>query len=167
MSILIKGMDKPTDCGLCPFEDFGYCSVKGERNTSESGIDADCPLIEVADRKTEPSFKVDEIGDDDPTIHAIAYLQKVGWLQEHDRALTEQTEPNSSEIPNNCEHITEDGVTCAKYPACDDCPDNPLNKVKGSKRLLKGKDKPQTEEDVLREQVRAFMGIVEQMERGE
>lgn len=52
---------------------------------------------------------------------------------------------NSSEKPNNCEHITEDGVTCAKYPACDDCPDNPLNKVKGSKRLLKGKDEPQTE----------------------
>lgn len=50
MNILIRGMDKPTDCGLCPFEDFGYCAVKGERNTSESGIDADCPLIEVADR---------------------------------------------------------------------------------------------------------------------
>ena len=99
MSILIKGMDKPTDCGLCPFEDFGYCNVKGERNTSESGIDTDCPLIEVADRKTEP---------------------------------------NCSEIPNNCEHITEDGVTCAKYPACDDCLDNPLNKVKGSERLVKG-----------------------------
>ncbi len=49
---------------------------------------------------------------------------------------------SSSEIPNNCEHITEDGVTCAKYPACDDCLDNPLNKVKGSERLLKGKDEP-------------------------
>ena len=32
-----------------------------------------------------------------------------------------------------------------KYPACDDCLDNPLNKVKGSERLLKGKDEPQTE----------------------
>ena len=51
---------------------------------------------------------------------------------------------NSSEKPNNCEHITEDGVTCVKYPACDDCLDNPLNKVKGSERLLKGKDEPQT-----------------------
>lgn len=52
---------------------------------------------------------------------------------------------NCSEKPNNCEHITEDGVTCAKYPACDDCPDNPLNKVKGSERLVKGKDEPQTD----------------------
>ena len=56
-------------------------------------------------------------------------------------------ERNSSEKPNNCEHITEDGVTCAKYPACDDCLDNPLNKVKGSERLLKGKDEPQTERE--------------------
>lgn len=51
-----------------------------------------------------------------------------------------KTEPNCSEKPNNCEHITEDGVTCAKYPACDDCPDNPLNKVKGSERLVKGSE---------------------------
>ena len=49
---------------------------------------------------------------------------------------------NSSEKPNNCEHITEDGVTCAKYPACDDCLDNPLNKAKGSERLVKGSDEP-------------------------
>ena len=49
---------------------------------------------------------------------------------------------NSSENPNNCEHITEDGVTCAKYPACDDCLDNPLNKVKGSERLVKGSEIP-------------------------
>ena len=48
---------------------------------------------------------------------------------------------NSSEKPNNCEHITEDGVTCAKYPACDDCIDNPLNKVKGSERLVKGSER--------------------------
>lgn len=50
-----------------------------------------------------------------------------------------KTESNS-EKPNNCEHITEDGVTCAKYPACDDCLDNPLNKVKGSERLVKGSE---------------------------
>ncbi|MBQ1293895.1 MAG: hypothetical protein IIY21_07630 [Clostridiales bacterium] len=66
--------------------------------------------------------------------HWMAYMK---FDTEADR----KTE-NSSEKPNNCEHITEDGVTCAKYPACDDCLDNPLNKVKGSERLLKGKDEP-------------------------
>lgn len=54
---------------------------------------------------------------------------------------------NCSGKPNNCEHITEDGVTCAKYPACDDCPDNPLNKVKGSERLVKGTEKPNNSND--------------------
>ena len=58
------------------------------------------------------------------------------WLVE----IADRKTENSSENPNNCEHITEDGVTCAKYPACDDCLDNPLNKVKGSERLIKGKE---------------------------
>ena len=64
-------------------------------------------------------------------------LKELKELIEADR----KTESNS-EKPNNCEHITEDGVTCAKYPACEDCLDNPLNKVKGSERLLKGKTEP-------------------------
>lgn len=60
------------------------------------------------------------------------------WLVE----IADRKTENNSEIPNNCEHITEDGVACAKYPACDDCLDNPLNKVKGSERLVKGNDEP-------------------------
>ena len=66
---------------------------------------------------------------------------------------TAMDEPSSSEIPNNCEHITEDGVTCAKYPACDDCLDNPLNKVKGSERLVKGSEKPNNSTSSKMEQV--------------
>ena len=62
------------------------------------------------------------------------------WREKNEKA-DRKTEPNSSEKPNSCEHITEDGVTCAKYPACDDCLDNPLNKVKGSERLVKGSEK--------------------------
>ena len=53
--------------------------------------------------------------DDNPTIHAIAYLQKVGWLQEHDRALTE---PSNSEKPNNCKdeaRIITDGTYLYAY----------------------------------------------------
>ena len=65
---------------------------------------------------------------------------KVAWALYHTWKEADRKTENSSEKPNNCEHITEDGVTCAKYPACDDCLDNPLNKVKGSERLLKGSD---------------------------
>lgn len=83
-------------------------------------------------------------------VHQIAnYIQRTrrsgtdGLIDLEVVEVDRKTE-NSSEKPNNCEHITEDGVTCAKYPACDDCLDNPLNKVKGSERLVKGKDEPQT-----------------------
>lgn len=76
MSILIKGMSKPTDCGVCPFEDFGYCSVKGERNTSEVGIDADCPLIEVAEQ-TEPIK--DKWGNIFDTMEDIDVNTDCGW----------------------------------------------------------------------------------------
>ena len=57
-----------------------------------------------------------------------------------DVMMADRKTESSSEKPNNCEHITEDGVTCAKHPACDDCLDNPLNKVKGSERLVKGSE---------------------------
>ena len=46
-----------------------------------------------------------------------------------------------------------------KYPACDDCLDNPLNKVKGSERLVKGSE--QVDKDI---NVRSKDG---QTERGE
>lgn len=83
---------------------------------------------------------------DDIPIYYKGVIKKVietidDYIDGKDDYVKRKTE-NSSEIPNNCEHITEDGVTCAKYPACDDCPDNPLNKVKGSERLVKGLEKP-------------------------
>lgn len=50
MSVFIKGMEKPTDCGYCDFYRWGYCHVKHARVECEDGVDDDCPLIEV----TEP-----------------------------------------------------------------------------------------------------------------
>ena len=90
-------------------------------------------LIE-ADRKTEPQKK---------EVEWVYNKRERLWYPYSNGDLL------FKEIPNNCEHITEDGVTCAKYPACDDCLDNPLNKVKGSERLLKGKDEPQTDEEYI------------------
>ena len=80
-----------------------------------------------------------------PIVLPDEILQKavsntVDYLVKHIEVVDRKTE-NGSEKPNNCERITEDGVTCAKYPACDDCLDNPLNKVKGSERLVKGSEK--------------------------
>ena len=77
---------------------------------------------------------------DEETAKEIEWLEALERKVRADKA--DRKTENSSEKPNNCEHITEDGVTCAKYPACDDCLDNPLNKIKGSERLVKGKDEP-------------------------
>ena len=90
-----------------------------------------------ADRKTEPQKK---------EVEGVYNKRERLWYPYSNGELLFKTE-NNSEKPNNCEHITEDGVTCAKYPACDDCLDNPLNKVKGSERLLKGSEFPNNCED--------------------
>ena len=84
---------------------------------------------------------------------------KVAWALYHTWKEADRKTENSSEKPNNCEHITEDGVTCAKYPACDDCLDNPLNKVKGSERLVKGSEQTDLVEDspsLVKDLVKAF-----------
>ena len=85
--------------------------------------------------KVELMIPTDATDDDFALLKDILALVEAKMKQRSDR----KTE-NNSEKPNNCEHITEDGVTCAKYPACDDCLDNPLNKLKGSERLVKGSE---------------------------
>ena len=72
--------------------------------------------------------------------HCGKVTDKECWKQYFEKVWADRKTESDSEKPNNCEHITEDGVTCAKYPACDDCLDNPLNKVKGSERLVKGSE---------------------------
>ena len=89
-------------------------------------------------------FYEDEMGEDMRQFKALldGHEKRIEEYRDKKRAerLADRKDENCSEKPNNCEHITEDGVTCAKYPACDDCLDNPLNKVKGSERLVKGSE---------------------------
>ena len=94
-------------------------------------------MVEIKLTKRYPQSRTEDIVD--------AYMR--GWNDALDAVQNgkfiindDRKTENSSEKPNNCEHITEDGVTCAKYPACDDCLGNPLNKVKGSERLVKGSE---------------------------
>ena len=75
-----------------------------------------------------------------PCSLCIRGIERTDQWQPSKKTKADRKTESSSEKPNNCEHITEDGVTCAKYPACDDCLDNPLNKVKGSERLVKGSE---------------------------
>ena len=85
----------------------------------------DADKLEYMELNIAPYSRYWRMGMKKALKHAIKLLRE-------EEAKADRKTENSSEKPNNCEHITEDGVTCAKYPACDDCPDNPLNKVKGS-----------------------------------
>lgn len=51
MGVYIKDMDKPSECDLCNFEDYGYCRALLSYINVEEGIDTRCPLVEVAERK--------------------------------------------------------------------------------------------------------------------
>ena len=51
MSILIKGMEMPTKCIICPLEMYGYCLANNKKNVGESVVDfvkdEYCPLVPV------------------------------------------------------------------------------------------------------------------------
>ena len=47
MGVYIKDMDKPSECDLCNFEDYGYCRALLSYINVEEGIDTRCPLVEV------------------------------------------------------------------------------------------------------------------------
>ena len=47
MGVYIKDMDKPSECDLCNFENYGYCRALLSYINVEKGIDTRCPLVEV------------------------------------------------------------------------------------------------------------------------
>lgn len=52
MSVLIKGMEMPKACGLCPFDDYGYCT-RAKRYSGGSathGRASFCPLVELSEK---------------------------------------------------------------------------------------------------------------------
>ena len=112
------------------FKTLEYCDICDHKGCEEC-------IANALDEHCMPSHFKKQIEDECAKEYEELGLKELKELINADRKTA-----NSVEKPNNCGHITEDGVTCAKYPACDYCLDNPLNKVKGSERLLKGKDEP-------------------------
>ena len=49
MSVIVRGMEMPKGCGLCRFDDYGYCTMaKRYSGGSEThGIASFCPLVEL------------------------------------------------------------------------------------------------------------------------
>ena len=52
MSVIIKGMEMPKACGLCPFDDCGYCT-RAKRYSGGSATHrraSFCPLAELPEK---------------------------------------------------------------------------------------------------------------------
>ena len=49
MSVLIKGMKMPKGCGLCRFDDYGYCTMAKQYSggSATHGRASFCPLVEI------------------------------------------------------------------------------------------------------------------------
>ena len=132
--INVRSKDEPktqmkTQNSNLTFKTLEYCDICDHKGCEEC-------ISNALDEHCIPSQFNKQIEDECAKEYEELGLKELKELIEADR----KTEPSNSEKPNNCEHITEDGVTCAKYPACDDCLDNPLNKVKCSERLVKGSE---------------------------
>ena len=130
---------------LINIQDIFWFTITATDEEIEDRYGSEARAIEVAEKYLEIAMRTSVL-EYDLKGWSVTYsvpikdknerIEKTAYFYDKADCKTE----NSSEKPNNCEHITEDGVTCAKYPACDDCLDNPLNKVKGSERLVKGSE---------------------------
>lgn len=52
MSVLIKGWEMPKSCGLCRFDDYGYCTMAEQYSggSATHGRASFCPLVEVPEK---------------------------------------------------------------------------------------------------------------------
>ena len=47
MSVLIKGVEMPKGCGLCRFDDYGFCTITAQYTggSAARGVASFCPLV--------------------------------------------------------------------------------------------------------------------------
>lgn len=52
MSVLIKGWEMPKGCGLCRFDDYGYCTMAEQYSggSATHGRASFCPLVELPEK---------------------------------------------------------------------------------------------------------------------
>ena len=52
MSVVIPGMEMPKGCGLCRFDDYGYCTMAKQYSggSATHGRASFCPLVELPEK---------------------------------------------------------------------------------------------------------------------
>ena len=83
MSVLIKCMKMPKGCGLCRFDDYGYCTMAKQYSggSATHGRASFCLLVEVPEKhgrlfdETEVEKCLHELPDSEDKWGAIALLE--------------------------------------------------------------------------------------------
>lgn len=89
MSVVLRGIDKPSDCDYCPFQSDSYCSLLLSYIIVEHGVDPRCLISEISGYTLKNGHRVVISVDDE-------------GRERHEIHLDRKTESNS-EKPNNCE----------------------------------------------------------------
>lgn len=103
MSVVLRGIDKPSDCDYCPFQTGGYCHMLMSHIIVEQGTDPRCLMSEISGYTLKNGLKVVVAIDDEGRERHEIQLEKKA-----DR----KTE-NKSGIPNNLSEIST-GSTISK-----------------------------------------------------
>ena len=89
MSILIKGMEMPSNCFLCPLSVLSdnrlFCELTSDE-VVRAKIDKDCPLIEVDSGEEEITEAIEQLKRKihiDISPHLLAKALSVEWQKEH------------------------------------------------------------------------------------
>ena len=58
MSVVLRGIDKPSDCDYCPFQTNGYCHMLMAYIIVEQGTDPRCLMSEISGYTLKNGLKV-------------------------------------------------------------------------------------------------------------
>lgn len=52
MSVIVKGMKMPKSCGMCRFDDYGYCTMAKQYSggSVSHGKASFCPMVELPEK---------------------------------------------------------------------------------------------------------------------
>ena len=83
MSVLIRSMEMPKGCGLCRFDDYGFCTITAQYTggSATHGVASFCPLVGLPEHHgrlfdaDEVKKCINEVADSDDKAMAIALLE--------------------------------------------------------------------------------------------
>jgi len=83
MSVVLRGIDKPSDCDYCPFQSDSYCSLLLSYIIVEHGVDPRCLISEISGYTLKNGHRVvisvDDEGRERHEIHLDRKTEPSGY----------------------------------------------------------------------------------------